>query len=253
MKKIFLLLFIVFFISTLSAQDNNAWLQTRVLKVDPADVEKFESAVAKKTQMYNSKEGTPRWITFRILTGQNANQYLRVQYITSPEELDNVDTVGNAYWQKTAGQYHTSENGRLWQRSNNTTYIPEENNRVNLRRIIYYKYKDSHENDFWRFRWRVKNAMEESGYGSMMSVFNCQSGCNGNVVQVRFHHDGWAGQASDYGEPLQKMVEKYNELYGEDAYEQDSDKMDESLLPEGRIIRHHEFAPELSSPRRNNN
>ena len=33
--------------SYVGAQDNNAWLQSRVLKVDPADVEKFEAAVAK--------------------------------------------------------------------------------------------------------------------------------------------------------------------------------------------------------------
>ena len=253
MKKIFLLLFSVNFISSLNAQDNNALLQTRVLNVDADNVEKFESAVAKKNQMYNSKEGTPRYFTFRILTGQNSNQYLRAQYITSPEELDEVDTEGNAYWQKTVGQYHTSEGGRVWGRSNNTSYYPEDNERVTLRRIIYYKYKDSHEDDFWRFRWRVKNAMEESGYGSMMSVFVCQSGCNGNVVQVRFHHDGWAGQTADYGEPLQNMVNKYEEMYGENSYEQDSKKSDESLLPEGRIIRHHELLPNLSSPMRNNN
>ena len=45
--------------------------KSRVLKVDPADVEKFEAAVMdKKTKMYNSKDGTPRWITFRILKDQ---------------------------------------------------------------------------------------------------------------------------------------------------------------------------------------
>ena len=95
--------------------------------------------------------------------------------------------------------------------------------------------------------------MEESGYDSRMSVLVCQSGCNGNVVQVRFHHNGWVGQTSDYGEPLAAMVEKYNEMFGEDAYEQDSDRMNESLLPEGSIIRHHELLPELSSAWRNNN
>jgi hypothetical protein len=137
MKKIFLLLFSVIFISSLNAQDNNAWLQTRVLNVDADNVEKFESAVAKKNQMYNSKEGTPRYFTFRILTGQNSNQYLRAQYITSPEELDEVDTVGNAYWQKTVGQYHTSEGGRVWGRSNNTSNYPEDNERVTQRRIKY--------------------------------------------------------------------------------------------------------------------
>ena len=48
MKKILLLLFTVIFISSLSAQDNNAWLQTRVLNVDANDVEKFDKCSSKK-------------------------------------------------------------------------------------------------------------------------------------------------------------------------------------------------------------
>jgi hypothetical protein len=73
------------------------------------------------------------------------------------------------------------------------------------------------------------------------------TGCEGNVVQVRFHHDGFTGQSSDYGEPLQNMIAKYNELYGEDAYEQDSNSVDATLVDNSRIIRHHEIIPELSS------
>ena len=45
--------------SYVGAQDNNAWLQSRVLKVDPADVEKFEAAVAKK----NKNVQFYRWYT----------------------------------------------------------------------------------------------------------------------------------------------------------------------------------------------
>ena len=94
---------------------------------------------------------------------------------------------------------------------------------------------------------RVKKAMEESGYGSAMNVLYCQSGCNGNWVQVRFHHDGYAGQAADYGEPLTAMVEKYNELYGNDSYEQDGDKVQEALMPDGMRIRHLMLMPDMSS------
>ena len=116
-----------------------------------------------------------------------------------------------------------------------------------IRRVIYYNYKESGTQDFWRFRQRVKKAMEESGYGSAMNVLYCQSGCNGNWVQVRFHHDGYAGQAADYGEPLTAMVEKYNELYGNDAYEQDGDKVQEALMPDGMRIRHLMLMRDMSS------
>ena len=68
MRKLFLLLFTTLFLTSLNAQEQNWIMQSRVLNVDAEDVQKFESAVAKKTKMYNSKEGTARWITFRILT-----------------------------------------------------------------------------------------------------------------------------------------------------------------------------------------
>ena len=53
---------------------------------------------------------------------------------------------------------------------------------------------------------------------------------------------------NDYGKPLRDMIAKYDELYGKDAYEQDSKKVDESLMPNGRMIRHQVLMPELSSP-----
>ena len=89
--------------------------------------------------------------------------------------------------------------------------------------------------------------MEESGYKSAMNVLWCSSGCTGNWVQVRFHHDGYEGQASDYGEPLQNLITKYNEIYGEDAYEQDGDKVDMALTENGRGRMHLRFIPEASS------
>ena len=250
MRKLFLLFFTTLFFLSLNGQQQNWWMQSRILNVDPSDIEKFEKAVAKKTQMYNSEDGTARWITFRIITGSAANNYLRVQLANSPEEFDNIDTVGNAYWQKTVGPLHTSEGSRIWQRANGASFNPQNGETETLRRIIYYNYKDSGEQDFWRFRQRVKKSMEESGYGSRMSVFVCSSGCDGNWVQVRFHHDGFVGQAADYGEPLLAMIEKYNELYGDDAYEQDGNRVDDALMPDGRRIRHHQLIPELSSPPR---
>lgn len=250
MKKIILLLTALITIAPSFAQDNmpQQWLmRARILQVDQSDVSAFEKAVAKKTEMYNNKEDQPRWITFRILSGPQANNYLRMQLTTDVSEFDNEDMKGNAYWEKTVGPLHTSLGNRYWARNNWSSYVPEDPQPQTHRRIIYYNYKDSGEQDFWRFRGRVKRAMTESGYPSRVSVLVCNSGCNGNVVQVRFHHDGFTGQSSDYGEPLQNMIASYNEIYGDDSYAQDSAKMAESLEENGRSIRHHEYLPELSS------
>ena len=206
------------------------------------------SGVAKKTQMYNNSEDSEKFYTFQILTGPNATDFIRVRWMESMNELDNpVDADELSYWNKNARPYYTEGAARIWSRNANLSHVPEESGNTNLRRVIYYNYKDSGEQDFWRFRQRVKKAMVESGYGSAMNVLGCASGCNGNWVQVRFHHDGYAGQSADYGEPLQAMIEKYNELYGNDAYEQDSDKVDATLMPEGRRIRHLMLMPEMSS------
>ena len=206
------------------------------------------SGVAKKTQMYNNSEDSEKFYTFQILTGPNATDFIRVRWMESINELDNpVDADELAYWNKNARPHYTEGAARIWSRNANLSHVPEESGNTNLRRVIYYNYKDSGEQDFWRFRQRVKKAMVESGYGSAMNVLGCASGCNGNWVQVRFHHDGYAGQSADYGEPLQAMIEKYNELYGNDAYEQDSDKVDATLMPEGRRIRHLMLIPEMSS------
>ena len=244
MKKITITLLLLLFVSSLSAQVG----QARVLEVKDGHMDKFMSGVAKKTQMYNNSEDSEKFYTFQILTGPNATDFIRVRWMESINELDNpVDADELAYWNKNARPHYTEGAARIWSRNANLSHVPEESGNTNLRRVIYYNYKDSGEQDFWRFRQRVKKAMVESGYGSAMNVLGCASGCNGNWVQVRFHHDGYAGQSADYGEPLQAMIEKYNELYGNDAYEQDSDKVDATLMPEGRRIRHLMLIPEMSS------
>ena len=243
MKKITITLFLILFVSSLTAQVG----QSRTLEVKDGQMDKFMSGVAKKTQMYNNSEDSAKFFTFQILTGPNATDFIRVRWMESINELDNpVDAEELSYWNKVARPYYTEGAARVWQRNADASHVPEDAS-GNLRRVIYYNYKDSGEQDFWRFRQRVKKAMVDSGYGSAMNVLWCASGCNGNWVQVRFSHDGYSGQSSDYGDPLTAMVEKYDELYGNDAYEQDGDKVDASLMPEGRRIRHLMLMPEMSS------
>lgn len=245
MKKVLYFLAIISSINFMDAQV----IQTRRLEVPRTEMAKFVMAASKKTQLYNSKPGQPRYLTFEILTGPYANNFIRVQAADSVAEFDNVDQVGNDYWFKTTGDLHNSIGNRMWSLAKSVSYIPEPANYEDLRRVIYYNFTDSGSDDFWRFRERVKKAMEASGYGHRMGVWFCQSGCDGNVVMVRFHHKDFAGQMADYGEPLENMIAKYNELYGEDAYEQDSEKVNASLVENGRIIRHYRLRPEMSSPR----
>jgi hypothetical protein len=249
MKKIILTLSFVFAITVMSAQ---VLTQSRLLVVEQENMDAFFEGVADKTKKYNSKKGQARYLTFQILTGNNAYNFVRMQVADSIQEFDNVDTKGNNYWRNKVGSLHKSVGNRIWSMNEEMSYYVENKERVNHRRILYYNYDDAGEKDFWRFRERVKKAMVESNYGQNMNVLYCNSGCDGNVVQVRFHHKNFTGQINDYGKPYTKLLKKYNELYGKDAYEQDSQKFDESLMPNGRKIRHQVLIPKLSSPAKMN-
>ena len=244
MKKFILITVLTLFVSSLNAQVG----QARTLIVKDGQMAKFSEGIANKTQMYNRSENSDQYYTFQILSGPNTNNFIRVRWMESIGELDtnSADSDELKYWNKNVVPYYTEGTSRIWTRNANLSHVPE-NSSGNLRRVIYYNYKDSGEWDFWRFRQRVKKAMEESGYKSAMNVLWCSSGCNGNWVQVRFHHDGYEGQASDYGEPLQNLITKYNEIYGEDAYEQDSSSASASLTDDGFRVRHLMFMPEMSS------
>lgn len=226
---------------------NSQVIQQRLLEVEAVDVSKFESAVAKKTKMYNSKNGQTRFSTWKILTGQNANHYIRMMHAKSMGEFDNVDTSGNDFWQKTVGPLHKSVGNRIMTRNNESSYNPVNAKRNNHRRIIYYNYKDSGDKDFWIFRNRSKKVWEETAYNQRVTVMECNSGCNGNWVMVRFHHENFAGETDDWNS-RPDFIKKYNELFGEGSLEQDSARFRASLMDDGMRVRHHQYMSELSSP-----
>ena len=114
--------FLLSFLMSLGLQAQ--YLQSRLLEVSQENVAKFEAAVAEKTKMYNSKEGQPRYLTFRILTGPNAQNYIRMQYAQNISEFDKVDKVGNDFWFKTTGKLHTSTGNTMLSRNKEASYIP---------------------------------------------------------------------------------------------------------------------------------
>tara|TARA_S200000501_G_scaffold75406_1_gene67194 strand:+ start:1123 stop:1860 length:738 start_codon:yes stop_codon:yes gene_type:complete len=243
MKKLFFIILNILLVFTLKSQV----IQERLLQVNPANVAKFEAAVAKKTQIYNSKEDQPNWVTFQILTGPQAYNYIRMQIVDSIPKFDNIDQIGNDYWQKTVGPLHTSVGNRMWWVNNEMTYTPEVRNKFNHRRIIYYNVKDDGLDDFWRYRERAKRIWTEMNYENRVGVMNCMSGCDGNWVQVRFHHEDFASEARAW-ENLPKFAKKYNDIFGEGSLEEDQERLRASLMPDGRRIRHHKRMPSLSTP-----
>ena len=50
--------------------------------------------------MFNGKEAKEKYFTFKILTGPNAQNYVRMRVVSSLSELDYQNTKGNNYWFK---------------------------------------------------------------------------------------------------------------------------------------------------------
>ena len=245
MKKSILFLAFSFLVTTLSAQV----AMSRILTVKEGQNEKFMKLAAEKTQKFNSKSGQPAYYTFSIETGPDAGKLWRVQVEDEMSDFDTVDTVGNDYWKSTVGKMHTSANTQHWWRNKGSSYEAENAPYAPLKRAIFYTIKANGGDDFWRFRSRVATAMKASKLPFTMDVWSCGSGCNGNVVMVVFSHKNYSDQYTSNTEQFPKLVEKYNEMFGNDAYEQDSSRLDDSLeMLWGRRIVHMNFLPELSSP-----
>ena len=74
MKNIYL--FVLSFVLITSA--NSQVIRYTVMDVDSKDREKFETALANKTKIYNSKKGQQEVYTFSITSGKDVYKYGRV-------------------------------------------------------------------------------------------------------------------------------------------------------------------------------
>lgn len=240
MKKLLLLVTIL---STFIA--TGQVYQARVLKVDPMNLEKLKTAVAKKTQLFNSKEGTNRYATFQILTGKYANNLYRVRIAENVAELDQpVNKAEMDYWMKETGKLHEPLANRIFTDNEAASYTPEKVESMNHRRVLYYKILPGKAKHFWRYRTRLVKALAAGNWPNPVQVLGCQSGCNGDWVQVRYYHKNFQGEVTD-NQMFGKVVEQYNAIYGKDAYEDDSQNL--AMAVSESITQHQRMLPAATS------
>ena len=244
MKKLIITLITCFIMMTGYAQ----LINMRYLKVDRGMETKFKEGAKKKTSIYNSKEGQIRYFTFLVNTGPHSGEYFRVRYEEELSGFDSNDPKGNDYWNDLVGDLHTSSDAQRWGYVKNASHVTVSPFAKPLRRVLTYNYKGTMEKEFWRFRNNVAQALQNADADIFMEVWWCGSGCNGNTVNVVFGHKNYAEQATDNSEEWVKVVEKYNEMFGEDAYEEDIQAFETSLEMYGRSSHSMSFQPEMSSP-----
>ena len=93
MKKIIFMLLFAFTMTALNAQI----IQSRLLTVDQENMEEFMEGVAEKTKIYNSKKGQANYLTFQILTGKNAQNFIRMQ-VSIEQKTTNKSPRSTVFW-----------------------------------------------------------------------------------------------------------------------------------------------------------
>ena len=88
--------------------------------------------------------------------------------------------------------------------------------------------------------------MKEAGWKNRVGVMSCMSGCNGNWVMVRYHHKDLSSMQEENSNMFSKVVEKYNQIYGDESYEDDYTNIQLSVSE--NISHFQKLLPELSSP-----
>jgi hypothetical protein len=169
---------------------------SRTIEIEPGQMDKFIESAGKKTQKFNKDENNFAYYTFNILSGEDTGKIFRVQ-VGTPEMMDaGLDQAEANYWSKNVGPYIKSNSaGRtvMWGRSAEASVVPESSSNNDLRMVMFYNYKDSGEQDFWRFRERqakARAAMDEQ-LDSAMNVMVCSSGCGGNWVAIFFSYESF--------------------------------------------------------------
>ena len=87
--------------------------------------------------------------------------------------------------------------------------------------------------------------MKQAGWKNRVGVMSCMSGCNGSWVMVRYHHKDLASMQDENSNMFSKVVDKYNELYGKESY--DDDYLNIQLSVSENISHFQKLLPELSS------
>ena len=84
-----ILILVALFVTSISFSQRNpesTYMSTFEYKAKSGMVDKFEKAVAKKTKMFNTEEGSIIF-TYRVLTGNNTGNYERVNSKSIPGSI----------------------------------------------------------------------------------------------------------------------------------------------------------------------
>ena len=225
MKHIYILLaFLITFSVQSQRNPESTYMSTFAYKAKDGMVDKFEKAVAKKTKMFNTEEGSVI-LTYRVLTGNNSGVYERylINQKSSSYDMDRSDELD--YWDKNVAPYGDPVGGQQRWLLIEGLNIGEGGapSKYLQKRILVMK--PGEETHVYKYLWRQGQVIQKRFPNSVRRAFRLISGGDTQVIAIFSAYDSHPRSSDSES----SWEEDYNEMFGWEQQEIDSDNMAKSL------------------------
>ena len=255
MKNYTLTLLLIFCSSLVYGQA----ISIRYITAKKGENSQLREALKIKTQKYNTKDNQPKIYTFAVRASQKGklSSYVRLTYAPTLGEL----SVGGSgqpgmmeYWMKNVDVHiSTSSSNEIFTLRKSATYNDAIGTDKPMRRVFHYNIKHGEQHNFWRIRDNLPKAIKKSGVDLDINAFNSFAGGSRQHARIVIFGKNLASFESGSGN-WSKIKDAYNEIYGNNSWEEDWELHHKSLLNGaygsgwGNSVELLEFIPELSSP-----
>ena len=255
MKNFTLSLLLIFCSSLVYGQA----ISVRYITAKKGENSQLREALKIKTQKYNTKDNQPKIYTFAVRASQKGklSSYVRLTYATTLGEL----SVGGSgqpgmmdYWMKNVDVHiNSSSSNEIFTLRESATRNDAIGTDKPMRRVFHYNIKHGEQHNFWRVRDNLPKAIEKSGVDFDINAFNSFAGGSRQHARIVIFGKNLASFEPGSGN-WSKIKDAYNEIYGNNSWEEDWELHHKSLLNGaygsgwGNSVELLEFIPELSSP-----
>lgn len=225
-----IILLVALFVTTMGYSQRNpnqSYLTSFVYEAKQGMTEKFESAAAKKTKMFNSEEGNTIW-TYRVTSGPSQGQYVRFLINQSSEDYGKDSSEELAYWEKNVSPYANVVSGAQHWSLIEGLNVGEDSPAAKYLERSTVVVKPGQQSHVRKYLYRQGVIMDKAYEGSALRrVFSLTSGGNTQTMAVfrafnEFPH--WSDSSN------QSWEEMYNDEFGWNQLEIDSEAFDNAIL-----------------------
>ena len=209
--------------------------------------QKFESALAEKTKIYNKSDNAV--YTAVLMTGTEAEngKYERIMPRRSNQWYsETLGTAETKFWQDNVAKYVQSGEGPyVWQRIKRLCINFDEPNPNKYFRSLTRVLKNGNNDNFWRYLERYTKVLRKVRPDIQWGVFILNSGGNTNTVRLlTAFNDPNKRQGETENGQARKV---YDEMFGEGSWEDDFQKYNECLVEWSRPTYDFMLRPDLST------